>query len=134
MHNRTGLGRVGFSGLPLRAIGLAALVILACASAPQARAQNLVQNPGFENTPDDGSNTSPGWTLDAASDTTYVSGETTAHSGIWAVDFAATDAASATQGTLSQAITTVPTTYYTVSFFLANEGGPHNSFQATFGG
>jgi hypothetical protein len=134
MHYRTGLGRVGFSGPPLRAIGLAALIILACASAPQALAQNLVQNPGFENTPDDGSNTSPGWTLDAASDTTYVSGETTAHSGIWAVDFAATDAAGATQGTLSQAITTVPTTYYTVSFFLANEGGPHNSFQATFGG
>jgi hypothetical protein len=134
MHYRTGLGRVGFSGLPLRAIGLAALIILACASAPQARAQNLVQNPGFENTPDTGSNTSPGWTLDATSATSFVNGQGTANSGIWAVDFAATDAAAATQGTLSQAITTAPSTYYTVTFFLANEGGPHNTFLATFGG
>jgi hypothetical protein len=132
-HSRIA-GKAGVLALPLRAIGLAALIILACASAPQALAQNLVQNPGFESTPDEGGNTSPGWTLDAASDTTYVSGENTAHSGIWAVDFAATDATGATQGTLSQALTTVPTTYYTVTFFLANEGGPHNSFQATFGG
>jgi hypothetical protein len=130
-HSRIA-GKAGVLALPLRAIGLAALVILACASAPRARAQNLVQNPGFESTSDDGGNTSPGWTLDATSDTTFVSGM--ANSGIWAVQFAATDAAAATQGTLSQAITTVPTTFYTVSFFLANEGGPHNTFQATFGG
>jgi hypothetical protein len=126
-------GKAGFPVHRLRAAGLAALV--ACAmTAPEAWAQNLVQNPGFENTPNDGSNTSPGWTLDAASATSFVSGETTANSGIWAVDFAATDAAAATQGTLSQAITTVPSTYYTVTFFLANEGGPHNTFLATFGG
>jgi hypothetical protein len=113
---------------------MAAAGILACAFALPAQAQNLVQNPGFESTPDDGSNTSPGWTLDASSDTTYVNGEGTANSGVWAVEFAATDAAGASQGTLSQAITTVPSTYYTVSFFLANEGGPHNTFLATFGG
>jgi hypothetical protein len=127
----------GKTGLPVHkswAVGFAALAIIGCTTAGQASAQNLVQNPGFESTPDDGSNTSPGWTLDASSDTTYVSGESTAHSGIWAVEFAATDAAGASQGTLSQAITTAPSTYYTVSFFLANEGGPHNTFLATFGG
>lgn len=110
---------------------MAALIILA---GPPAHAQNLVLNPGFEETSTDGGNTSPDWTLTASSDTTYVNGEGSAHIGEWAVDFAATDAATATQGTLSQAITTVPSTYYTVSFYLANEGGPHNTFLATFGG
>ena len=127
-------GKAGFPIHWLRAIGLAAAVAAGAMAAPQARAQNLVQNPGFESTPDTGGNTSPDWTLNASSDTTYVSGEDTAHTGVWAVEFAATDATAATQGTLSQTITTVPTTYYTVSFFLANEGGPHNTFLATFGG
>jgi hypothetical protein len=135
MHYHPGIWRVGFSGLPSGAIGLVALIILASAMAAHpARAQNLVLNPGFEDTVAGAGNTSPDWTLAASSDTTYVEGESTAHSGVWAVDFAATDAASATQGTLSQAITTTPSTYYTVSFFLANEGGPHNTFLATFGG
>jgi hypothetical protein len=135
MDHHIGRDRAKFSGRPLRAVALAAGTILACAAAHQASAQNLVQNPGFESTPNDGSNTSPGWTLDASStSTTYVNGESTAHGGVWAVDFSATDPASATQGTLSQSITTVPSTYYTVSFFLANEGGPHNTFLATFGG
>jgi hypothetical protein len=133
MDHHMGCDRAGFFGRALRTVAPAA-AILACALAHPASAQNLVQNPGFESTPDGGANTSPDWTLDASSDTTYVSGEGTAHSGIWAVEFAATDAAGATQGTLSQAITTAPSTYYTVSFFLANEGGPHNTFLATFGG
>jgi len=114
--------------------GLVLAAFLACALGRPALAQNLVQNPGFESTPNNGSNTSPDWTLDASSDTTYVNGEGTANTGVWAVEFAAAGAAAATQGTLSQAITTVPSTYYTVTFFLANEGGPHNTFLATFGG
>ena len=133
MHDYAESARAGLSGRRLRVIGLAA-AILACASAHQALAQNLVQNPGFEDTPNDGSNTSPGWTLDPTSSTTYLNGTATANSGDWAAEFFATDAAGATQGTLSQTITTVPSTTYIVSFYLENEGGPHNSFLATFGG
>ena len=131
MHYHLGSRHVGFSGLSSRAIGLAVLMVLAV---PQARAQNLVLNPGFEDTSADAGNTSPDWTLFSNGDTTYVQGEATAHSGQWAVEFAATDATTASQDTLSQTITTTPSTYYTVSFFLANEGGPHNTFLATFGG
>ena len=133
MHDYAGSDRAKLSGRLLRAIGLAA-VILACASANQALAQNLVQNPGFEDTPNNGSNTSPGWTLDPTSSTTYVNGTATANTGDWAAEFFAVDAAGATQGKLSQTITTVPSTTYIVSFYLENQGGPHNSFLATFGG
>jgi hypothetical protein len=112
---------------------LAITGLVACAAAYPATAQNLVQNPGFESTPAGGAS-SPDWTLDTSSGTTYVNGEGTANTGVWAVDFAAAGAAAASQGTLSQAIATTPSTYYTVSFFLANEGGPHNTFLATFGG
>ena len=134
MDHHMGRDRAKFLGRRLSAFGLVLAALLACTSGRPELAQNLVQDPGFESTPNNGSNTSPGWTLDPTSDTTYLNGETTANSGIWAVDFAATGAAAASQGTLSQAITTVPSTYYTVTFFLANEGGPHNTFLATFGG
>jgi hypothetical protein len=132
-HSRTA-GKAGFPNHRLGAIGLAAALAAGAMGVPQAQAQNLVLNPGFEETSTDAPSTSPDWTLTANTDTTYVDGEGTAHSGVWAVEFAATDAAGATQGTLSQTITTAPSTYYTVSFFLANEGGPHNTFLATFGG
>ena len=119
-----------------RLVGVLRLAIaglVACAAACPALAQNLVQNPGFESTPTGGAS-SPDWTLDTTSGTTYVNGQGTAYTGVWAVDFAAAGAAADSQGTLSQTITTTPSTYYTVSFFLANEGGPHNTFLATFGG
>jgi hypothetical protein len=132
-HSTTA-GKAGFPIHRLRAIGLAAAIAAGAMVAPRAPAQNLVQNPGFEGTSTDDPSASPDWTLGANSGTTYVDGEGTAHSGEWAAEFAATDATEATQGTLSQTITTAPSTYYTVSFFLANEGGPHNTFLATFGG
>jgi len=125
--------RTKFLSCRPRAFGLVLAAILACALGQPALAQNLVQNPGFESTPTGGAS-SPGWTLDTTSGTTYVNGQGTANTGVWAVDFAAAGAAAASQGTLSQTITTTPSTYYTVSFFLANEGGPHNTFLATFGG
>jgi hypothetical protein len=134
MDHHMGRDHAEFLSRRLGVFGLALAAIVACALGRPALAQNLVQDPGFESTPNNGSNTSPGWTLDAGSDTTYVNGEDTAHAGVWAVDFAAAGAAAAAQGTLSQTITTVPSTYYTVTFFLANEGGPHNTFLATFGG
>src|SRR5271156_2983744 len=133
MDHHMGRDPAKFLGRRPRAFGLALAAILACALARPASAQNLVQNPGFESTPTGGA-TSPGWTLDTSSGTTYISGEGTANSGVWAVEFAADSAAAASQGTLSQTITTAPSTYYTVTFFLANEGGPHNTFLATFGG
>jgi hypothetical protein len=120
-------------GCRLGVLRLAIAGLVACAATCPALAQNLVQNPGFESTPTGGAS-SPDWTLDTTSGTTYVDGESTAHTGVWAVDFSAASAAAASQGTLSQTITTTPSTYYTVSFFLANEGGPHNTFLATFGG
>jgi len=123
------------AGLRVRAIALAVTALLVCGAAHHAAAQNLVQNPGFESTSTDGGNTSPGWTLtNSQGDTTFVDDASTAHTGSWSVQFAATDAASAAQGMLSQSIATVPQTTYVVSFYLANEGGPHNSFVATFGG
>ena len=130
----TNAGKAGCPIHRLSTMGLAVALTAGAMAAQPARAQNLVLNPGFEETSASDPSTSPDWTLAANTDTTYVEGESTAHSGEWAVDFAATDAASATQGTLSQSITTTPSTYYTVSFFLANEGGPHNTFLATFGG
>jgi hypothetical protein len=133
MDHHMGRDRAKFLSCRPRAFGLVLTAILACALGQSALAQNLVQNPGFENTPTGGA-TSPGWTLDTTSGTTFVNGTATANTGVWAVEFAAAGAAAATQGTLSQTITTAPATYYTVSFFLANEGGPHNTFLATFGG
>ena len=133
MDHHMGRERAKFLGRRPRAFGMALAAILACALGQSALAQNLVQNPGFESTPTGGA-TSPDWTLDTATGTTYVSGEGTANTGVWAVEFAAAGATAATQGTLSQTITTAPSTYYTVTFFLANEGGPHNTFLATFGG
>jgi hypothetical protein len=121
-------------GFRRNVLRLTTAAFIACAAASPASAQNLVQNPGFESTSTDTPTTSPDWTLDTSSGTTYVNGEGTAHAGVWAVEFAAAGAAAASQGTLSQAIATTPSTYYTVSFFLANEGGPHNTFLATFGG
>jgi hypothetical protein len=133
MDHHMGCERAEFLSRRLRAFGWVSAAILACVLGQPASAQNLVQNPGFENTPTGGAS-SPGWTLDTTSGTTYVNGTGTANTGVWAVDFAAPGAAAASQGTLSQAIATTPSTYYTVSFFLANEGGPHNTFLATFGG
>jgi hypothetical protein len=111
--------------------GLAALAL-----APMARAQNLVQDPGFENATD--SNTAPGWTLSSGFGTDYVNGQSQSGgapaTGSWYAEFTATSASNAQSGTLSQMIATTPGQYYTVTFFLANFGAPHNTFLATFGG
>lgn len=133
MHDHAEIA--GSAGLRIRAIGLAAMALSVCGMTHHAAAQNLVQDPGFESTSTDGGNTSPGWTLtNSQGDTTFVDNASTAHSGLWSVQFAATDATTAADGMLSQSIATTPATTYVVSFFLANEGGPHNSFVATFGG
>jgi hypothetical protein len=109
-----------------------------------AQGTNLIQNPGFEDSTDDGSGgatTTPDWTVSPGFGTDFVftDGGTTqsggsANTGSWYAEFMATSASNAQSGTLSQTIATTANTYYTVSFFLANFGGPHNTFVATFGG
>jgi hypothetical protein len=124
--------------------GFAIVAGLACAH--YARAQvNLVQNPGFEDTSQQGDSStatsSPDWTVSPGFGTDFVftDGGTTqdggsAHTGSWYAEFMATSASDAQSGTLSQAIGTTAGSYYTVSFYLANFGGPHDTFLATFGG
>jgi hypothetical protein len=119
--------------LPIITIGLA------IAGAPAAYAQqNLVQNPGFEETQGQGSSaTSPDWTVTSGFGTEFLSGQQEQggpNSGLWYASFAAISASEATSGTLSQMIPTTPGVNYVVSFFLANYQGPHNTFLATFGG
>ncbi len=115
--------------------------------APRSHAQqglNLVQNPGFESSTDSGNGTAtstPFWTVTSGFGTDFVftNGGTTAsggsaNSGSWYAEFMATSASDAQSATLSQTIATTAGSYYTVSFFLANFGGPHDTFLATFGG
>lgn len=121
-----------------RALSLIAFC-LAIAAAPASYAQqNLVQNPGFESTQGQGSSTSsPGWTVSSGFGTNFLFGAQNPggpNTGNWYASFAATSASAATSGTLSQTIATVPGVNYLVSFFLANFGGPHDTFLATFGG
>jgi len=127
------------------ALAFVILGLAAIAFAPMARAQNLVQNPGFEESTDDGSGgatTTPGWTLSPGFGTSFIftdggttqSGGSANNGSSWYAQFAATSAGDAQSGTLSQMIATTPGQYYTVTFFLANFGGPHNTFLATFGG
>ena len=115
-----------------------------------ARAQNLVQNPGFEDST--GPTSSPGWMLGSGGGTVFDSGSEgtdvapqeqppqgsggnpNAHMGLWDVQFGATSADQATTSSLSQTIATVPGQIYLISFFLMNTDGPHNTFLATFGG
>jgi len=122
-------------------------VVAGLSSAPAVHAQqglNLVQNPDFESSQDSGNGTAdstPFWTVSPGfrTDCVFTDGGTTqsggsANGGSWYAEFAATSAANAQSGTLSQSIATTAGTYYTVSFFLANFGGPHDTFLATFGG
>jgi len=105
-------------------------------SAGFANAQNLVQDPGFEGST--GSNSSPGWTLSAGNGTSFHDdqgqGGADAYTGAWSAEFQAVNASQASSGTLSQTIAVTPMTTYVVSFFLLNQGAPHDTFLATFGG
>jgi hypothetical protein len=110
--------------------------LVAAFPAARAQAQNLVQNPGFEQSVD--ANTSPGWTANTTccgeNNTIFLDKPSYAHSGDWSAQFSETTLSDAMAGALSQVIATRPMTAYTVSFFLSNSEGPENSFTATFGG
>ena len=115
--------------LPLRIAVIALLAVGAAMIARPAPAQNLVVNPGFEDSTD--SMTSPGWTLGQTFGyTSFENNSGDAHTGAWSATFGDTQ-----NVTLSQTITTVPGTTYLVSFYLAdnNTGAGGKSFLATFG-
>ena len=101
-----------------------------------ATAQNLVLDPGFESSTS--STSSPDWTLNSGNGTIFYDdqgqGTAYAHTGDWSAEFTAVNASQASSGTLSQTIKTMPMRTYLVSFFLSNQGGPHDTFMATFGG
>ncbi|HXX84535.1 MAG TPA: C25 family cysteine peptidase, partial [Casimicrobiaceae bacterium] len=94
-----------------------------------ARAQNLVQNPGFETGDLTHWSLNPGGPFDYVCQAGSTIGAATCivHSGNYAMSFGlygATD-------TLSQTITTVAGTYYTLSFWLANDN-PQDQGITTF--
>jgi hypothetical protein len=98
------------------------------------RAQNIVADPGFEASAD-GVGAHPfsaSWTAVDSSGFTNVGGDgTDAHSG---ANYANLGAFGVT-GTLSQTLTTNPGSYYTLSFWLANNtSNPVNFFRALFNG
>jgi hypothetical protein len=109
-------------------IGLTSAVLALSPTVQYAAAQDLVQNPGFEETTDN--YTSPGWTVAPDNGGTQFiaaqagdgegSSSGIANTGVYFAAFGATDATSAMNDVLSQAITTMPGMTYIVSFFLAN--------------
>ncbi len=120
--------------LSLGAVGWV-IVVSALLAAPRGvKAQNLVQNPGFEDSTS--STSSPGWMINTGSYNYFAGPDSgfTPYSGNWAVVFGAEDSNTANTEALSQTIATVPMTTYIVSFFLANLDGPTNQFTATFDG
>lgn len=132
------------------AVRVGAILLAAIVLCLPAHAQNLVQNPGFEDSTT--STTSPFWNLGSGGGTSFDNGgggsaqaafspnleasggNPNAYNGLWDVQFGSTSAEQATSSTLSQTIATTPGATYLVTFFLMNSAGPHNSFLATFGG
>jgi hypothetical protein len=99
---------------------------LLCTVAWNAKAVNIVNNPGFE------TGDFTGWTVNDPSNFTNVgSNPLFAHSG----NFHANLGAQGLTGSLSQSLTTVAGTSYTLSFWLANDSATTpNSFAAFFNG
>lgn len=116
--------------LPFRIAVFAIFAAGAVMIARPAPAQNLVVNPGFEDSID--TMTSPGWTLGQTFGyTSFENNANDAHTGNWSATFGDTQ-----NVTLSQTIDTVPGTTYLVTFYLAdnNTGAGGKSFLATFDG
>ena len=99
---------------------------LLCTVAWNAKAVNIVNNPGFE------TGSFSGWTVNDPSNFTNIGNNPLfAHSGT----FHANLGAQGVTGSLSQSLTTVAGTSYTLSFWLANDSSTTpNSFAAFFNG
>jgi hypothetical protein len=133
-------------GRLLNAAGSTATIAFFVASAvipaQSVQAQNLVQNPGFEDSTSD--TDSPGWLLGVAGEgsTSFANNSDIAHTGAWSVTFGSGDSQSPID-TLSQIFATVPMTTYLVGFYLFDAGitsfadngtGSDKSFEVKFGG
>ncbi len=103
------------------------------------RAQNIVNDPGFEKSADspNGNPFSSDWTLVDPSGNSVAGGNASfAHSGnnYAALGTALAPPLAPTTGTLSQTLTTVAGGRYNLSFWLANDvARPTNTFQVMFG-
>jgi hypothetical protein len=104
--------------------GLVVGALLLCGTT-QARA-DLIVNGGFE------TGDFTGWSLTGNPGFISIVGSSLAHSGNFAASFGAVG--SPTFLTQSQNIATTPGHSYTLDFWLQNDGGPANSFTASFDG
>jgi hypothetical protein len=122
---------------------------LAFAAVHPVRAQNLVQDPGFESSVSSGDGeefgtTNPYWTIGSGADTFFETcgqcnnvnnpGPNGPYNGNWYATFPETTSDSAFSSALTQVIPTTPGATYLVSFFLANNNSPDNFFTVTFDG
>jgi hypothetical protein len=120
---------------PLHTLQLLCATALIGTIAATASAQNIVNDPGFEASAD-GLGPHPfsaAWTVNDPSGFSNVGGDGTppAHSGVNYANLGAFGQI----GTLSQTLSTTPGTFYTLSFWLANNSAlPTNSFQAFLNG
>lgn len=107
-------------------VSVLAAIALVVAPLAGARAQNLITNPGFE------TGNFSGWTTVPATLGSDFGVSGTPHSGTFAAFFGAVTPPF--DDAISQDVATTPGDLYDFDFWLRNDGGPRNHFQASFDG